>query len=583
MAAARLKSEAMSKVDAAWLHMDSPTNMMMITGVMMFDRPVSFARLKATYEYRLARRYPRFLMRVREGNLLTGPRWEPDPHFDLSSHVHRVALPPPGDQAALQELVGDLMSTPLDYHKAPWQVHLVENFGAGSAVVTRLSHALADGIALMHVLLEMADPGPDAPVPELEEAFEYRPPIWTRIIVPTMGAVDSTLRLGETVVHESMETIAHPERLLEVAKAGLGAARFGTAYTLALGKLLLLPPDPRTAFKGKLGVAKAAAWTQHLSLADVKAVGKVLCGTVNDVLLAAVAGGLRRYLQGRGERTEGLNLRAMVPVNLRPAEEEFGKLGNRFGLIYLSLPVGIEDTQERLRTLKRRMDAIKNTPEALVSFDILQAIGLTPVQMEKIFTTIFTVKATGVMTNVPGPRETVYLFGAPLAGMMFWVPTSSELSLGVSIFSYAGQVIVGIATDAGLAPDPESIVTAIEAEFREMQDYVRYVAEDTEGQTAETALPLLDDEGDEDNGLPLEAPESEPVALPRPQSREAPVPTAAAAVAAVEAAFEEAGVAVQPSNAPSPCRATTKAGQPCRNRALPGQPFCRVHRAEARG
>ena len=278
-----------------------------------------------------------------------------------------------------------------------------------------------------------------------------------------MSAVDGTLRLGETAIHESMETVSHPERLLEVAKSGAktGArtALFGASYAYSLGKLLLLPPDPKTIFKGKLGTIKRAAWTQPLALADVKAVGRLLCGTVNDVILSAVAGGLRRYLQSRGQPTEGLNLRAMVPVNLRP-QNEFGKLGNRFGLIYLALPVGVEDTQERLQIVKRRMDAIKHTPEALVAFDILQAIGLTPSQMEKIFATIFAIKATGVMTNVPGLPAAVHIrrSAAPLhvLGADFLRPQPRREHLQLQRRNIHRRV-----DRRRAAPDPQNIVAGI--------------------------------------------------------------------------------------------------------------------------
>ena len=568
MAAAHLRNESMSKVDAAWLHMDSRTNMMVITGVMMFDHPIDMKRFKATWEYRCADLYPRFRMRVREGGTpLSGPRWEEDPHFDISSHVHRLALPPPGDQAMLQEIVGDLMSTPLDFNKPPWQTYLVENYGPGCAVVTRLAHCIADGIALMHVVLSLSDCEPDAPWPEPPVEDEYRPPIWTRILVPAMSAVDSTLRLGENVIHEGMETLVHPTRLLEVAKAGTDVAKFSAGYTLALGKLLLLGPDEKTLFKGKLSVTKRAAWTQPMPLSEVKAVGKLLCGTVNDVLLSCVAGGIRRYIAGRGDPTEGLNIRAMVPVNLRP-EDEFGSLGNRFGLIYLSLPVGIVDTQERLQVLKRRMDAIKNTPEALVAFDILNTVGFTPIQVEKIITSIFAMKATAVMTNVPGPRQTLYFAGAPIRGFTFWVPTSADLSLGVSIFSYDGEVIIGVATDAGLVPDPENLVAGIEAEFVDMQEYVRYVRED--------------DIRAEDVGLPMEArstidlmrmPEA-PCAGVEPQLATTLHHPAGRNGRELQAAAHHPA----PTEAgPAMCQALTKAGLPCQNRALPGQTTCRVH------
>jgi hypothetical protein len=179
-------------------------------------------------------------------------------------------------------------------------------------------------------------------------------------------------------------------------------------------------------------------------------------------------------LRGRGEPIGGLDFRAVVPVNLRPIEEELN-LGNSFGLVFLSLPVGIEDPLERLAELKRRMDLIKGTPEAIVAFGILNTMGLASPKIEDIIVDIFEKKATTVMTNVPGPREVRYFAGKAIRGVMFWVPQSGRLGLGVSIISYAGEVLVGIASDAGLTPDPEMIVEALHAEFEQYRELVRVV------------------------------------------------------------------------------------------------------------
>ena len=191
-------------------------------------------------------------------------------------------------------------------------------------------------------------------------------------------------------------------------------------------------------------------------------------GTINDVLLSALTGALRRYLELRGDRVEGLNIRGVVPVSLRPPDDLDG-MGNQFGLVFLSLPLGVRDPLKRLATLKRRMNDIKDSPEALVAFGILGVMGLTPVQIEHIIVSIFAMKGTAVLTNVPGPRQPFYYAGELIDTLMFWVPTPGNLGLGVSIISYNGKVTMGVATDAGLAPDPENIL----ASFAEELDYLK--------------------------------------------------------------------------------------------------------------
>jgi WS/DGAT/MGAT family acyltransferase len=438
--------------------MDEPTSMAVIVGVIMFDKPLDYATLRQLVKERLLR-VRRFQQRVREPLLGVGiPQWELDPYFELDAHLHHIALPPPHTQAALHALVSDLMSTPLDFRKPLWQIHLVEQYEKGCALICRLHHAMADGLALVQVLLSLAD---DAP-PILES-----PNGTARSGEKTnglLGQAKKLTRAGQVYAVHAAEIASNPAKLRSTAK-------LGASGTLALGKLLLTPPDQPSLFKGDVGVIKRAAWSKPLALDDVKRISKTLGATINDVIISSVTGALRRYLQAHEQDTDGLNLRAMVPVNLRPPTElDLDNLGNRFGLVFLDLPVGIEEPLKRMAVLKKRMDAIKRTPEAVVAFGILGAIGATPTAVEKVINRIFGVKATAVMTNVPGPREPIYLMGNRIRGIMFWVPTPANLALGVSIISYAGQVIVGVGTDARLVPDPDVIVEDFVQEFRLIED-----------------------------------------------------------------------------------------------------------------
>lgn len=442
-------SEDMSNVDTAWLRMEQPNNLMMITGVFVFDQPLDFERFSATLEQRFLC-FDRFRQRVVETR--RGYRWEADPHFDIANHLHHIALPAPGDQAALQNLVSDLMSMPLDFSKPLWQFHLVEGYQGGTAWICRLHHCIGDGIGLMRVLLAMADQSPDAtwqPPEEPEEAQRSRSP-WRIITGPATAAIGATRRMTGAVVSGGIDLVSNPSQAMDYA-------RFGTETTMALGRLLLLPPDPKTIYKGPLEVPKRAVWSQPISLPKVKAIGRATGSTVNDVLLSAVAGALRRYAETHGQEVEGLNVRGVIPVNLRQESARI-ELGNRFGLFFLSLPLGIDDPLDRLFEVKRRMDDLKGSQEAVVVFGILNAIGMAPSEIENLVITIFGAKATAVMTNVPGPRQPIYFAGAAVREMMFWVPQSGHLGLGVSIFSYNDQVWLGVATDQSLTPDPETIV-----------------------------------------------------------------------------------------------------------------------------
>jgi diacylglycerol O-acyltransferase / wax synthase len=433
----------LSNVDAAWLRMEDPTNLMMVTGILAFEEPLDPSKVRSVLEKRLLA-FDRFRQRVIEAPLGIGPpRWIDDRRFDLDAHIHRVALPTPGDQAALEALVGDLMSTPLDMSKPLWQIHLIEGYGGGSVFLARIHHCIADGIALIQVLLSLTDSSP-------------RP---GRVAPVQRAARDGTNPLAAPI-SALAGLLANPIALIELAQEGVSLAD-------TLQRLVLLPADPRTVLKGPLGVSKLAAWTEVFPLEEIRAAGARHGATINDILIAAVAGALRDYLEERGEPVDDLEIRAAVPVNLRQIERGL-ELGNSFGLVFVPLPISVAGPHERLAELKLRMDRIKASSEAIVSFGVLNAIGVVPRQLHPPAIEFFGSKASVVMTNVPGPREPLYLAGRQIANCMFWVPMSGHLGLGISILSYAGGVMVGVAGDAGLVPDPGWIVSAFGRKLREL-------------------------------------------------------------------------------------------------------------------
>jgi diacylglycerol O-acyltransferase len=446
--------ERMSSVDAAWLRMEEPANLMMITAVLWFDEPPDWERLKAVVRERMVERFPRFRQRVVQPDAVLGaPRWEDDPAFELEAHIGHLVVPPPGDRAALEELVSQWKSTPLDRSRPLWQLHVVEGFGQGGALLARLHHSLADGIALARVLLSLMDESAQehfSPEPTARKASQ---PGWLKLVRGARTVVKGT----RAALKRGSELIAEPIQLGDMVRMGARGAA-------TLARLAAMPADPPTVLRGTLGTVKRAAWSDPIALEEVKAIGRAMESTINDVLLAALTGALRRYLVERGQEPE--DLRAFIPVNLRPLDEPIPReLGNRFGLVFLELPVKEEQPRRRLRELKRRMDALKRSPEAAVTFGLLGMVGLMPAAVEQRIVEMLGPRGTLVMTNVPGPRHAVYLAGTRLAGLMFWVPQAGKVGLGVSIFSYAGQVTVGVSVDAGLVPDPHRLVSAFRDEL----------------------------------------------------------------------------------------------------------------------
>ncbi len=448
----------MSNVDAAWLGMDSPENLMMVTGVLRLDEELDQARLVEVINHRLLAAFPKFSMRpLPSGSPFEQPVWVDDPGFDLGRHV-LVAGRVEGD-AGLAHLVSGLLGRPLDMRHSPWQFHLVtvpatDGGVPTSAVVARLHHCIADGIALASVLLSLTDDDPDIPphvVNEPAPGDPRRPGIRSRLVE---GSRDLQPVAGVDPLS--------PRSLHQAA----AALRFGWRVLSTGVGLLLANRDPRTRLSGRLGTAKVAAWSRPLELSVTKRVAAALGVTVNDVLLGVTAGALRRHLTGLGEAAH--DLRVFVPVDLRRGEPVHSSLGNKFGIVFVKLPVSVPDPVERVRRVHERMSRRKAGAQAASTFAILAVVGALPAWAHRLAVRVLGAKSSAIVTNVPGPVRPVYLAGSRVTRLSFWVPQAGSVGLGVSILSYAGEVTIGVAADRNLVPAPDELVRAAEDELAEL-------------------------------------------------------------------------------------------------------------------
>jgi WS/DGAT/MGAT family acyltransferase len=443
--------------------MDRPHNLMMICGVLIFGERLDLDELRAAVTERFLV-FKRFRQRAIETAGMSF--WQSDRHFDIERHVVHTALPGRAGRRELQTFVSRLMSTPLDPARPMWQFHLIDNFDAGSAVVIRIHHSYADGIALVRVMLSMTDASPDGP-PAMP--FAPRPrasasasqsDTFGQLLGPLSGIMKTARQVAATLVDKGAAIWSDPAKAVELAGQG-------TAITAELAKLALMPEDSRTRFKGALSVGKRVAWAEPLSLSEVKTIGRALGASVNDVLLSCVAGAIRRYLVDKGDDVDGVMMRALVPVNLRPMEKAY-QLGNKFGLVFLDLPIGIANPVERLYAVRANMNALKGSYQPLLALGLLAAMGAGPKALQEVLLQVLARNASAVMTNVPGPQEPLYLARAKIEDMMFWVPQSGDIGMGVSILSYNGSVQFGVATDKELCPDPDVVIAHFGAQFEQL-------------------------------------------------------------------------------------------------------------------
>ncbi len=456
--------EPMSGVDTAWLRMDSPTNLMIINAMLVIDQ-MDFESFKATIKHRFLS-YDRFKKSPVEhsGQYF----WELDPYFDLSNHVHRVALPEPADKAILQEYLADQLSVRLDPARPLWQIHFIENYMDGVVAILRIHHCYADGAALVSVFHSITDGDSNVkPFINLEAVTkqEHKPledfypwPRYQKWIDKAVNTVDKYTRIGVKASEESVHLIRDHDLIKMYANDGL-------KIVSEVAKLALIPSDSPSSLKRRLGVRKTCAWSDPVPLEQVKSLSKELGCKINDLLLSCVAGALREKMLASGDEVDDQVIHVTVPVNIRPTEggrEEFDQskqLGNQFGTVFVPLPIGISNPIERVYKLKHDMIELKASLQPGVSFGLLFAAGLLPKTVQKPLLDVFSKKTSAVISNVPGSKTFRYFGGAQIREQIFWVPQTGGVGLGLSVMSYAGHIQFGLIGDEKLFPDAGEVVS----------------------------------------------------------------------------------------------------------------------------
>lgn len=448
-------SQLLSWADSAWLHLEQPNNLMMVSALLLLDRNPDHQRLETIVRDRLLS-YERFRCLAVDPRLGVGlPHWELDPDFRLDRHLTYESMPG-ADFDQVVRRVSELMSEGLPRTRPLWELRVLEGLGQGAAILARLHHSIADGIALMKVLLRVAEPEAHPPAPPANgdelglsvPAESPHPGIWAG----ARQAAHQLLQYGH-------DLLFHPPLAQDLADQSRLAAQ-------SLQRVLALPPDSDNALRGPLSIAKVAAVSPALELEPLKLAARRLGCTVNDMLMASLAGGLRSCLQRMQAVPPDLVVRAVVPVDLRKPDDQ--ELGNRFGLVFLELPVGDPDAASRVRRVRQRMLELKGSSEALVTFELLAAVGTLPVPVEQSIIEWFGNKATAVVTSLKGPESPLWMGAAQLTGLMYWVPQSGHLGLGVSMISYAGHLRVGVASDAGLLDRPDLLVSDFQTSYHEI-------------------------------------------------------------------------------------------------------------------
>src|SRR5215208_4794819 len=456
-----MSSDRLTGLDASFLHLEDASSHMHVAGVMIFEgEPPPYDDLLEAIDRRLGL-VPRYRQRLAFVPFSQGrPKWVDDPHLNLRYHVRSTALPEPGSEEQLKELAGRVFSQQLDRDKPLWEIWLVDGLeGDRFAVLSKTHHALVDGISgvdIMSVLFDTS-PAPATP-PDTGERWLPRP-------LPSAAQL-----LGEAIVERATipgelarsvrAVLRGPRRVAE----GLRDAAVGVGAMAWAG----LNPAPPSPYNKSIGPHRRFTWVR-VNLADVKAIKNELGGTVNDVVLATIAGALGKHLRRRGQNTDGVELKAMVPVSVR-ADVERGALGNRVAAIMAPLPVWCQDPVARLDIVREELKGLKSGGQAVGAQVLTELSGFAPStvmgQASRVMARqrFFNV----VVTNVPGPQIPLYLSGRRMIDPFPMVPLAKNQGLGIALLSYAGRINFGLVGDYDVMYDLDDFAIDLQDSLAEL-------------------------------------------------------------------------------------------------------------------
>ena len=462
-------SDRLSSLDVSFLYLEEATTPMHVGGVSVFELPAGgfdYDRLVSLIKRRIAF-VPRYRQRIRwVPGRIASPVWVDDENFDVAYHVRRSALPKPGTDAQLRDLAARIMSRPLDRSRPLWEMYLVEGLEGGRfALLTKTHHAMVDGIAAVDIGQVILDATPE---PRPTPASSWRPAQEPSSIELVAGAINDLVR--------------GPSAIFESVRSGLGDIRrtAGKVAGTATGVLAIARTVSRSAQVSPLNVEigeQRRYGTTESDLDDYKAIRKAHGGTINDVVLAVVAGALREWLMTRGEAIGGASVvRAMVPVSVR-TEDQSGVPGNRVSSYLVDLPVGEPSPVMRLHQISYAMKGHKETGQAVGADAIISVAGFAPPTLHSLGARagsslskrLFNV----VVTNVPGPQFPLYAAGARLLAAYPVVPLAKGQAVSIGLTSYDGGVYFGLNADRDAMPDIDVLTQCIADALAELRDTVR--------------------------------------------------------------------------------------------------------------
>ena len=485
--------DRLTSIDASFLHQEGRSSHMHIGGVLVFEGPPPKFDDYLNHVRGRLHFVPRYRQKLATPPLETGrPLWVDDPSFNIEYHVRHAALPSPGSEEQLFLLVGRIASQPLDRSKPLWENWLVEGLEDDRfALIFKTHHALVDGVSGVDLATVLFDLAPDPP-PMPADLEPWQPHVEPSQAELVLAGVRGAVRTSAALASRAVTAVTRPANTLGT----LRDAAEGLGEIVWAG----LNPAPETPLNVEIGPHRRYAVVRH-ELADYKEVKDTLGGTVNDVVLTVVSGALAGWLRSRGVRTEGLEMRALVPVSVRSKDDQ-GTLGNKLTVMRGPLPVYIRDPVARLRFVRKAMDGLKDSKQAVGAATLAAVNSLAPptilAQASRLnfSTRLFNL----IVTNIPGPQVPLYVLGRKLIDLFPIAFLPEHHGLAVAIMSYDGNMDYGLLGDYDALPDIDVIADRIDASLAELL----VAARERSGQTAPAREPTTRSESS--NGKSAGAP-----------------------------------------------------------------------------
>lgn len=450
------KDIPLTHLDLLMWNVNHPTGLTNITAIKFFKAKLDAKKVTKIYEDKILK-FEKFREKVVIKN--GKPVWQEDELFDIRSHVHKIALPGDGNEKELQTLISDLISTPLDYSKPLWQIHIIENYNDGTAILWRIGHAIGDGVSLMTTFLSLTD-NFDPEKDWIHTIKKKHPENHTSKKINWKDKLAQAAELSRKTLEKSQELIKNPEPLQQAFSAMKNTAKDLTSFVLS-------STNSKSIYKGELGVRKKVAWSNVIPLADIKKIGKHYGSTVNDTLLVAVTGAMRKHMLKHGQHLD-IKFNIACPVDMRRNDVEID-LGNKVGVILLDLPIGIQNIKERFRVISEKTQQLRSSLEPPLSLFYTQFISdFIPKGIEEAGAKFLGSKLMALLSNVPGPKRALNFAGEEIDNLMFFLPHTYEMGIGFSVLSYNNKVTLGVTVDANIIKDPEAIAEYFETEIELM-------------------------------------------------------------------------------------------------------------------